>query len=646
MTAATAPTDAKLIVLMTHIATTATSAVEAISQERLLDARRLVDRLRVQWSTLLSGDARQLQSRHSHAHSADGVEAVHHGTEVLAICNQVIESWARGRLETLLGQGGPVDVDGWHTLLDQQLPMCWNFQCDLLVVHGHLPEALAEAIRARGQARTLLLGPPPLAPLPAGVVHLADEDAILTHVGALTAPLPKRQFGIDLADGLVSSERVAQLKQLVERSIQNLRMNWNTWRKLSDAWLRQGLDNLPAIAAAPDLQPLGERFAGRPAIVVSPGPSLARNIQWLKQVQGRALLLAPLQVLRRLHAEGIRADFALVLDAIDQSQGAIDFLRGIPDEDLPDLIASTSAHPNVLRHFRRVHFFSSRSPVDLLTAPVHSTTMPQLAAGSVSISCFKLAQHWRCSPIVLVGQDLAFSDGQRYAAATGSDMAAPSRFRELPGYHGGTVQTAPDYFLFHHQFEELAAAMRREAPQVRLFNCTEGGAHIAGFEQQPLAEVLQAHVFGLAPLANPQDLPSVPPPANRRQALADCLGLTLKRLREVLGLIGQSEALARRAHRGGPPVRQRMAQLDTLVRTHMQQLKHLMSAHTADLDEALTAWEAFDGLEAYLDGARRYHGTAREGLQGLEGLLVEAQQTLQSGQACDALAQEASGVLA
>src|SRR5690606_7458420 len=125
-----------------------------------------------------------------------------------------------------------------------------------------------------------------------------------------------------------------------------------------------------------------ERFAGRPAIVVSPGPSLARNIEWLKQVQGRALLLAPLQVLRRLHAEGIRADFALVLDAIDQSQGAIDFLRGIPDEDLPDLIASTCAHPNVLRRFRRVHFFSSRSPVDLLTAPVHGAVMPQLAAGS------------------------------------------------------------------------------------------------------------------------------------------------------------------------------------------------------------------------------------------------------------------------
>ena len=42
---------------MTRIATTASSAVEAISQERLADARRLVDRLRVQWSTLLSGDA-------------------------------------------------------------------------------------------------------------------------------------------------------------------------------------------------------------------------------------------------------------------------------------------------------------------------------------------------------------------------------------------------------------------------------------------------------------------------------------------------------------------------------------------------------------------------------------------------------------
>ena len=640
MDAVPAPTDAKLIVLMTRIATTASSAVDAISQERLPEARRLVDRLRVQWSTLLSGDARQLKSRHTHAHSVDGVEAVHHGTEVLSICNQVIQSWSRGRLEALLADGGPVDAEGWHILLDHQLPLSWNFQCDLLVVHGQLPAALAEAIRARGQARTLLLGPAPEAPLPEGVVHLADEDTLVSHVGALAAPLPKRRIDIDLAEGLVAPERVAQLNQLVDRSIQNLRMNWNTWRTLSEAWLRQGLDNLPAIAAAPDLGPLGARFAGRPAIVVSPGPSLSKNIEWLKQVQGRALLLAPLQVLRRLHAEGIRADFALVLDAIDQSQGRIDFLQGIPDEDLPDLIASTSAHPNVLRRFARVHFFSSRSPVDLLTAPVHGEVMPQLAAGSVSISCFKLAQHWRCSPIVLVGQDLAFSEGQRYAAATGSDMAAPSSFRTLPGYHGGTVQTAPDYFLFHHQFEELAAASRRDTPQIRLFNCTEGGAHIAGFEQQPLAEVLQAHALGLAPIPQPQELALVPPTPGRRQALAQCLGLTLNRLREVLSLIGQSEDLARRALRGGPPVRQRMAKLDTLLRTHMQTLKHLMSAHTADLDDALTAWEAFDGLEAYLDGARRYRDTAREGALGLQALLAAAQGSLAasvSAEACEGL---------
>lgn len=630
MDAASAPTDAKLIVLMTRIATTATSAVDAISQQRLDEARRLVDRLRVQWSTLLTGDARQLSSRHSHAYSVDGVEAVQHGTEVLGICNEVIQSWARERLESLLADGGPVDASGWHTLLDHQLPLSWNFQCDLLVVHGHLPAALAAAIRARGQVRTLLLGPAPDAPLPEGVVHLANEDDLVVHVGALPSPLPKRRIDIDLADGLVAPERVAQLNQLVDRSIQNLRMNWSTWRTLSDTWLRQGLDNLPAIAAAPDLGPLGKRFAGRPAIVVSPGPSLSKNIQWLKQVQGRALLLAPLQVLRRLHAEGIRADFAVVLDAKDQSQGAVNFLHDLPAEELPDLIASSCTHPHVLSRFSRVHFFSSRSPIDLLTAPVHNEVMPQLAAGSVSVSCFKLALHWRCSPIVLVGQDLAFSEGQRYAAATGYDAPDPSRQRTLPGYHGGTVSTSPDYFLFHHQFEELAAAARRETPHIQLFNCTEGGAHIGGFEQHPLHEVLQTQVLGLTPLAHPQSLASVPPPADRRQALVRCLGLTLTRLHEVLGLIGQSEELARRAPRSGPPLRQRLAKLDTLLRTHMQQLKHLMSAHTAELDEALTAWEAFDGLEAYLDGARRYRDTAREGLLGLQAQLLTAQALLQN----------------
>ena len=85
--------------LFTRIATTATLAVEAIQQDQVQEARQRIDKLRTQWSTLSRGDARQLAPRQTRVHSGSGVEAVHHGAEVLSICNQVIHdlnAWREG----------------------------------------------------------------------------------------------------------------------------------------------------------------------------------------------------------------------------------------------------------------------------------------------------------------------------------------------------------------------------------------------------------------------------------------------------------------------------------------------------------------------------------------------------------------------
>ena len=334
--------------------------------------------------------------------------------------------------------------------------------------------------------------------------------------------------------------------------------------------------------------------------------------------------IAALGIASRLAREGIRPDFAVVLDAQDQTQGLLDFLGGIEPAFMPDLLASTCAHPNVLRAFPRVHFFSSLSPIDHLMAGAHARPMPAFPAGSVSISGFKLALHWGCSPVMLVGQDLAFSGNQRYAASAGSTHPIPVVTKSLPGYHGGTVQTAPDYFLFHHQFEEIAAVIRRTQPTLRLLNCTEGGARIGGFEQLPLRDALEQHVNHLPALAHPSTLPDSGPVPGLREGLARCLRASLAQVRDALRLVGACDAAARKARTGGSSARRRLTQLDTALRSQVGNLKPAMQESADDIDDALTAWEAFDDLEAYMDGSRRYREAARTGLLQLEAMLAPA----------------------
>lgn len=624
-----APADARVILQMTRLATTASLAVESIQQQQVQQARQRIDKLRTQWSTLSRGDARQLAPRQTRVHSDSGVEAVHHGAEVLAICNQVIHEWTRTRCESAMARADGMTTEDWQSVLDHALPMKWNFQCDLLVVHGLLPQPLADALRARGQHRTLHHHPTaPRTGLP-GVFGVTDADAVNRQVAAIHHSLPKRMASLDLAEGVLTLEQVESTNQQVSRAIQNLQLNHVTWRRHAERWMNQGLGNLRAIADAPDIQPLSRRFAGLPAIVVSPGPSLDKNIQQLRRAEGKALLLAPLQVLKRLFREGIRPDFAVVLDAQDQTQAPINFLEGIDPAWMPDLLASTTTHPNVLAAFPRVSFFASDSPVDHLLANARAQRPASVAAGSVSISCLKLALHWGCSPVMLVGQDLAFAGQQRYAAAAGSDAhPMPASPRVLPGYHGGTVQTAPDYFLFHHQFQEIAAETRHTRPDVVLLNCTEGGARIGGFDQLTLDAALSCHVDALPVRAHPATLPPQAPEPGLHAGMQRCLRQYLQRAREGLRLADQADRLASRAHSGGPSVRRQLTEVDKALREVVLQLKPWMQDAVEDIDDALTAWEAFDDLEDYLQGSRRFREASRAGLrvfearidQGLAGL--------------------------
>jgi hypothetical protein len=126
----------------------------------------------------------------------------------------------------------------------------------------------------------------------------------------------------------------------------------------------------------------------------------------------------------------------------------------------------------------------------------------------------------KCSPIILVGQDLSFAEDKQYANASadgqvkiiknevdntisysnltdgletvlaaggfdGKTFVEP--LRTLPGYYGGTVFTKTDYAIFHSEFKSIADAVKRETQGILLLNCTEGGAYIDGFDHISLS---------------------------------------------------------------------------------------------------------------------------------------------------------------
>ena len=79
----------------------------------------------------------------------------------------------------------------------------------------------------------------------------------------------------------------------------------------------QGLGNLSHLARRPSVAGLDGTFAGKPCVIVSPGPSLSRNLHLLPRLKGRALLLTCTHALRSFRSVGVHPDFVLAADAGD-----------------------------------------------------------------------------------------------------------------------------------------------------------------------------------------------------------------------------------------------------------------------------------------------------------------------------------------
>ncbi len=182
--------------------------------------------------------------------------------------------------------------------------------------------------------------------------------------------------------------------------------------------LRNELQNLDHYATAPGIQELRGRCAGRAAILVAAGPSLSRTIDLLAEpgVRDRFVIIAAQTVLKPLLARGIRPHFVTALDHHEISRR---FYEGLTPEDVRGitLVAEPKANAAILDAFAGVVRCVGDSTLDRVLGPTLAREMGSLPPGAtVAHLAYYLARHLGCDPVILVGQDLGFTDGQYYAA--------------------------------------------------------------------------------------------------------------------------------------------------------------------------------------------------------------------------------------
>jgi hypothetical protein len=220
-----------------------------------------------------------------------------------------------------------------------------------------------------------------------------------------------------------------------------------------------------------------------PAIVVAAGPSLDKNIGLLKEVKNKAVIFAVDTALKRLHEEGIRADFTITVDP----RKPISYFDDTGFEDIP-MFCRLDCNPKILsRHTARKIWFN---PVEFHEKIMEYAGVPfaiMSSGGSVATATVTLCNEIGFKTIIIMGQDLAYaSDGLTHAG--GKDDKRPEKLElYVKGNYEEKVHTRSDWFIFLRWYERF---IKYGTENVRFINATEGGAYIEGTEVMTLREAI------------------------------------------------------------------------------------------------------------------------------------------------------------
>lgn len=183
--------------------------------------------------------------------------------------------------------------------------------------------------------------------------------------------------------------------------------------------LRNLTQNLDRYVASPGIVELKNSCKGRAAIIVSAGPSLARNIALLEdpRIRERFAIIAVQTVLKPLLARGIRPHF---VTALDYSEISARFYEGLTAADLSgiSLIIDPKVNPGVVQAWPResaMRVQGDKHLDKLLGADLAREKGALPAGATVAHMAYYFARHLGCDPVAFIGQDLGFTDGQYYA---------------------------------------------------------------------------------------------------------------------------------------------------------------------------------------------------------------------------------------
>lgn len=255
------------------------------------------------------------------------------------------------------------------------------------------------------------------------------------------------------------------------------------------------LSNLSAISNSTPLNSNININQDIPAIIVSAGPSLDKNIQTMiknKDKLDKFFIIANNRTMSALIENDIKPNLVVSVDPVSD---IYEMMKNYLDEEVP-LAFYEYSNNDLIREYKGEKIYIAQ----LLPSIIKNLNdiAGTFTGGSVAHTCIDIANILGCNPIILVGQDCANTFGKYHSDNATFDVDKISRKAPTlitKNVYGEYIQTTPTLDFFKVKIEEYIQSVQ-EFKDIEFINCSYG-ANILGAKHKELEQLFNSNKYSL-----------------------------------------------------------------------------------------------------------------------------------------------------
>ena len=280
-------------------------------------------------------------------------------------------------------------------------------------------------------------------------------------------------------------------------------ININTISRFDKLWAYNIASNVAKISTHYGANKFFDKYKNIPAVIVSAGPSLEKNIRKLKEMKNKALIIAVDTAMKPLFSHNISPHFVITIDPQKKNSK---YFRNVDFKDSV-LIAESSVDKEAIDSFNgAIYFINSIFPLAKYFMEELGNRGDITTGGSVSTAAYDFAIRIGANPIIMVGLDLSFPNYQTHIKGSYHEenffteiykldsydsriykVLIAGNLREEKNIYNEKVWTDSRFDMYKNWYEEQCLKYN----QIKFYNATEGGIVINGMENINLEELIQ-----------------------------------------------------------------------------------------------------------------------------------------------------------